>query len=276
MFRKVSLILKKNRIINIISNKSIKSRKTSEILKSKLKNKGFQVLYNYSNKAELNICIGGDGAFLRAVRKNNFPIIPFVGINTGNLGFFQEICPKEIDSFISRYLDQDYTSETISLVEARVCSENKIYTLTAVNEITIKGTESKVIHLDVYIDNNHLETFAGDGLIVSTPVGSTAYNLSTGGSVVYPSLKVLQLTPIAGINSQAYRSLLNSSIVPGNLIIKLVPTPRYKDSTLILVDGHEIYLKNINSISLTFSKKKINRIIFNKSRYWEHLKGKFL
>ncbi len=263
-------------MINIISNNDVKSRETSQILTSKLIDKGFQTFYKYNHNAELNICIGGDGAFLRAVRKNNFPKIPFVGINTGSLGFFQEICPKEIDDFIFRYLNNDYSTDTISLVEAKIFTDQKEYTLTAVNEISIKGTESKVIHLDVYIDDNHLETFAGDGLIVSTPVGSTAYNLSTGGSVVYPSLNVLQLTPIAAINSQAYRSLLNSSIIPGNLVIKLVPTLRYKNSTLILVDGDELLLKNINSIKLSFSNKIINRIIFNKSRYWEHLKGKFL
>lgn len=268
--------LNKNKIINIISNKNLKSRKTSEILVKKLKERGFNPSYKYNPNAQLNICIGGDGAFLRAIKINHFPKTPFIGLNTGNLGFFQEIHPEEIDSFITKYIKGDYSFETISLVEATVNTKDKNYKFMAVNEICIKGIESKTVHLNVYIDDNHLQTFAGDGLIISTPAGSTAYNLSTGGSVVYPTLKVLQLTPISAINSQAYRSLLNSSIIPGELIIKLIPTLRHKNSTLILVDGEEFHYKNIKSISLTLSETVITRIILNKNKYWENLKGKFL
>lgn len=270
------ITLNTNRVINIISNKNSHSRKTSDLLIEKLEIAGFSPSYQYNPKAILNICVGGDGSFLRAVRKNNFPTIPFVGVNTGNLGFFQEICPKQIDSFIDKYIKGDYLLEDTALVEAIVNTKYRKYRLTAVNEITIKGTKSKVVHLNVYIDGNHLQTFGGDGLIVSTPAGSTAYNFSTGGSVVYPTLNILQLTPISAINSQAYRSLPNSSIIPGDLVIKLKPTHRHKDSTLVLVDGEELKFKDVYDISLTLSDKKIKRIVLNKDMYWQNLKSKFL
>ena len=93
-----------NKIINIISNKNYESRKTKKNLIYKLQEKGFLTPEKYDKNAILNICIGGDGAFLRAVHRNAFPEIPFVGINTGHLGFFQELQPNEVDRFISMYL----------------------------------------------------------------------------------------------------------------------------------------------------------------------------
>lgn len=231
---------------------------------------------NYDENAILNICVGGDGAFLRAVRRYNFPTIPFIGINTGHLGFFQEILPENIDYFIERFKANDYSIEEIALVKATVSTSRRDYTLTGVNEVTVKTADSKVIHINVYIDNNHLQTFSGDGLIVSTPVGSTAYNMSSGGSVIYPTLNTLQLTPLSPINSQAYRSLPNSSVIPGNIPIRLEPTKRYKNSTLIIVDGKEYRYRNVKDITLGISHRNIKRIMLDKNMYWYNLKSKFL
>lgn len=266
----------KNNIINIISNKNIHSQDTSKLLSKKLEAAGYIPKMVYDEKAILNICVGGDGAFLRAVRRNNFPNVPFIGINTGHLGFFQEILPEDIDSFIERFKNNDYTLEEIALVKATISTSRRDYTLTGVNEVTIKTVDSKVIHINVYIDNNHLQTFSGDGLIVSTPVGSTAYNMSSGGSVIYPSLNTLQLTPLSPINSQAYRSLPNSSVVPGHIPIRLEPTKRYRNSTLIIVDGKEYKYRNIRDITLSISNRNIKRIVLDRSMYWTNLKSKFL
>ncbi len=266
----------KNRIINIISNKNYKSKKTTKFLSQKLKDKGFITPEKYSNNAELNICVGGDGAFLRAVHRNRFPSIPFVGINTGNLGFFQEILPENIDVFIDKYINKDYFMEEIFLVEGEIKTRDKSFFIYGINEIVIKQIQAKVIHLDVFIDGNHLEKFSGDGVIVSTPVGSTAYNFSSGGSIVYPSLKTLQLTPLSPISSKAYRSLPNSTIVPGDIIISIKPEFRYTNSTLVINDGMDLKYKNIQNINLKISDKILYRLNFHKDMYWNNLKSKFL
>lgn len=245
-------------------------------LKEKLSQRGFIISEKYDKNAELNICVGGDGAFLRAVHRNNFTSIPFIGINTGHLGFFQEIAPVNIDNFILKYINNEYTVEEIYLVSAEIFTRKKRYYLTAVNEVVIKGTHSKVIHLDLFIDGNHLEKFSGDGLIISTPVGSTAHNLSAGGSIVYPSLKTLQITPLAPINSKAYRSLIKSVIIPGDLTIKIKPEHYYTNSTLILNDGMEFKYDNIKHINLKISKRKIYKLVFDKDIYWNNLKDKFI
>ena len=267
---------KKDRIINIISNRNYQSRKTASLLSEKLKSKGFTIKDSYSTGAELNICIGGDGAFLRAVHRNNFPTIPYVGINTGHLGFFQEISPDDMDEFIEKYIKKDYEMEKISLVDAKICTHDKSFTLTGVNEIAIKGIKSKVVHLKVYIDENHLQNFSGDGVIISTPVGSTAYNFSSGGSIIYPSLRTLQITPLSPINSEAYRSLPNSAIIPGDIIISIKPEFKYENSILLINDGIEFRYDNITNIDLKLSDKNINRLIFHKDIYWNNLKSKFL
>lgn len=268
--------LNKQRIINIISNKNYKSKKTSELLSQKLKDKGFYVPSKYNSNAELNICVGGDGAFLRAVHRNRFPKIPFVGINTGHLGFFQEILPENIDEFIYKYIKKDYFTEEIFLVDAEIKTKSKDFFLTAVNEIVIKNLKSKVVHLDILLDGNHLERFSGDGVIISTPVGSTAYNFSSGGSIVHPSLKTLQLTPLSPISSKAFRSLPNSTVVPGDIVISVKPEFRYTNSILLICDGMEFKYTNIQSINLKMAEKILYRLNFDKDMYWNNLKSKFL
>ncbi|NLK43778.1 MAG: NAD(+)/NADH kinase [Tissierellia bacterium] len=264
------------RVINIISNFNAESKKISNILTKKLNDKGFYIPGKYSTEAELNVCIGGDGAFLRAIHRNGFPSIPFVGINTGHLGFFQEILPENIDEFIEKCINEDYSIEEISLVDGEICTKNKSFYLTAVNEIVVKGNKSKVVHLEIYIDGNHLERFSGDGVIISTPVGSTAYNFSSGGSIIYPSLKSLQLTPLSPISSKAYRSLPNSAIVPGHMVISIKPELRYENSILIINDGVEFKYSNIECINLKLSNKVIKKLNFDKNMYWNNLKSKFL
>lgn len=265
-----------NRKINIISNRNFESKKTSLKLKELLIQRGFLVSEKYSNKAELNICVGGDGSFLRAIHKNKFPKIPFVGINTGHLGFFQEIKPSEIDEFIIKYVNKSYTVEEIFLLETRVYTRDRCYYLKSVNEIVVKGIKSKVIHLNLSINGNHLENFSGDGLIISTPVGSTAYNYSSDGSIIYPTLNSMQITPLSPIISKSYRSLPNSVVVPGDLVVNIKPTSTYRNSTLVVNDGMEFKYNNISHIEFLISDRKIYKLNFNKNMYWDNLKDKFL
>ncbi len=266
----------KQRMINIISNRNYESRRVSAELKNKLEDKGFEVPSEFSHQAELTVCIGGDGAFLRAVRRNNFPQVPFIGVNTGHLGFYQEISPDHLDQFIDDYIHGRFEVLEMSLVESKVITRRKTFTLTGVNEIVVRGQRSKVIHLDIEVDGNHLEKFAGDGIIISTPHGSTGYNFSAGGSIIHPRLSALQINPISPINSRAFRSLLNTMVVPGYWNIDIIPEPRYANQTTIVIDGSEMYYREILKISSRISKRKIYRISFSQQIYWENLKNKFL
>jgi len=263
-------------VINIIHNNDFDSKKTAEILERKLKHKGFTVSEIYDYDATLNICIGGDGAFLRAVHNYCFPDTPFIGVNTGHLGFFQEISPDKLDLFIESFINNRYVVEELYLVEASICTRTSCIELVGINEIVIKGNESKVIHLNISIGNKYLERFSGDGVIVSTPIGSTAYNFSAGGSIVYPSLKILQVTPLAPINSSAYRSLTTSALVPHDMTIKINPEYRDENSILIIVDGKQHRYDNIVEINLKLSDMTINKLTLDTHSFWCNIKDKFL
>lgn len=264
------------KVINILYNDNIRSKETRELLESKLKEHGYIISDEFDYNAELNICIGGDGAFLRAVHKHGFPYIPFVGVNTGHLGFFHEVTPENINKFVESYSSGNYKLEDIYLVEALVCTRTSCIELIGVNEIVIKGIESKVIHLNISIDDNLLECFSGDGIIVSTPSGSTAYNLSAGGSIVYPTLKTLQLTPLCPINSKAYRSLQNSAIIPDGMTIKVNPEYRDENSILIVVDGKQIKYDNVVEIVFKLSDMTLRKLTFHSQNFWSKVRDRFI
>ncbi|WP_036730071.1 MULTISPECIES: NAD(+)/NADH kinase [Peptoniphilus] len=266
----------KEKIINIISNSNFESRKTSSILTDILKERGFFPTTFFNENAELTICVGGDGAFLKAAHKNNFSQIPFVGINTGHLGFYQEVSPENINEFVDSYINKNYSIEELKLIGAEVFTKNKNYILTALNEIVLKAQHSKMIHINVFINRNHVEKFSGDGMLVASPYGSTAYNYSCKGSIIHPSLDILQVTPIAPANSNAYRALSSSIIVPGSFVVSLVPEKRYMNSNLILIDGNEYFFSNLKKINLRLSNKSIKRLVFSEDTYWDNLKTKFL
>lgn len=253
--------------IIIYSNDNDLSNKTKAILSEKLLDNGFTV--NGDENPVLIICIGGDGSFLRGVRKYNFPTTPFVGINTGTLGFYQEILLTEIDKFIDDFKNKKYINSKLSVLTANIPNSNKIY---ALNEFMVKAIDPTIIHLDVYIDGNHLERFAGDGLIISTPAGSTAYNFSVGGSILYQELRGFQMAPLAPINSKAYRSLLNSVVMPETAKLTIVPDKKIQ----LVMDGITQDFHNVEEISFNIGDKYINKLVFDPEWYWLNIKDKFL
>lgn len=265
-----------NKIINIFAKDDELSRKIRIELEEKLSKHGYVTSRSFNEAAELSIVIGGDGSFLRSVHESKFTEVPFVGFNTGHLGFFQELSIDDLDKFIISYTKGDYKKESLHLIETNVNCESGSTKLLSVNEIVVKANKSKAVELDVYINSNYLERFLGDGLIVSTPVGSTAYNYSVRGSVVHPKLECLQMTPLAPINSKAFRSLQNSIIVPPNFIVRIEPKKRYEGEIILLNDGEEIIFKDVKDIEIDMNYRKIYRIVFSKNNYWNNLKDKFL
>ncbi len=265
--------------INLLPNNNHKSLSISLEIQKKFESKGYKISYDFDEDAELNICIGGDGAFLRAVHKSKFSSIPFVGINTGHLGFYQEILEPNINKFIDDYINKNYEIESLDLLEAKVTRKNKKEVLEyfSLNEFVVRSTDLSLIHLDVYIDNYHLESFAGDALLVSTPSGSTAYNFSSGGAILYRSLKGYQLTPLAPINSKAYRSLLNSVVIPSDSVLKIrTRSEDINDNSLIINDGMNLDFKDLDFVEFKIAERQIKKLSFYKDWYWLNIKDKFL
>lgn len=264
------------RIITINSNNVQKSLDTREILHKKLVEIGFEVDYEYNSDAELIISIGGDGCFLQTIRDYNIPNIPLVGINTGHLGFFPDISPKDIDDFIQSYLRKDYIVQELPLLQTKVNTNNGCCNIFGINEAVIKGDKSRAIHLKLYINNKSVQNFSGDGLIISTSAGSTAYNYAVGGSIVDTSLNVLQVAPISPINTNAYRCFTSSIICSHDSVVNVSPECEFENSTLVVVDGLEYNFKEIDNISLSISNRKIKLLRTANYEFWSRVCEKFL
>ncbi|MDR0879490.1 MAG: NAD(+)/NADH kinase [Clostridioides sp.] len=264
------------RTITINSNELEQSIETKNILKDKFIQNGFDVSDDITPDTELIVSIGGDGSFLKTARDFNFVDIPIVGINTGHLGFFAEISPHMIDEFIDIYINGDFVKEDISLLHAIIKTRDSVYTKLAVNEVVVKSDKSRVIHLALQFDDRLIQNFSGDGMLICTSTGSTAYNYSAGGSIVDTSLDVIQVTPLQPINNNAYRCFTSSIVAASDSIINISPEQTYEDSTLIVVDGIEYRFIGVEKIELSLHPKKISLIRMLDYEFWKMVAEKFL
>ncbi len=262
--------------INIIDNGMSGPKQIKKSLKQKLLTAGFSVPDKFDNNAELLICIGGDGSLLSALNEHEFPDMPVVGINAGNLGFFQELDRVDIDEFIFKYQKEDYMVQEYTPVEAEIKTEDGKRLVRGLNEIIISGAYSHAAHMNIFIGDSFVEKFIGDGIVVSTAAGSTAYNYALGGSIIDPRLNILQVTPIAPINSAAYRSFTSSILLPPNLSINIFPEfPRTKE-ILISHDGLQEKIESIIEVNVGLAPRNVRLLRFKDYDFWNTVKKKLL
>jgi NAD+ kinase len=264
------------RKINIFANSDANSMQTKEQLKTKLEKSGFQTPETFDPEAELIVCVGGDGSLLNTLDALDFPDIPIIGINTGHVGFFQELQPGELDEFLFRYKEKQYVVQRLKTVRAEFMSEGESLRVTGLNEIVIRGAHSNVTHLNIFIDDGFMEAFRGDGVLVSTPAGSTAYNYALGGSIVDPRLDLLQVTPIAPINNSAYRSFTSSVLLPPHLSVRVFPEYSKEAEILIAADGLERMYRGVKRIHIGFSPAIVQLLRFAEYDFWNKVKQKLL
>ena len=233
--------------------------------------------YNFElcdDNFDLAIALGGDGSFLKMVKFNNFNSNNYyIGINTGTLGFLQEIKPDKLEEFVSSLNNNEFKVDNIGILETKVVTndgETKYYSL---NEMVIREMDLSVFISDVFVDKAFLERFAGDGLLVSTSVGSSAYNTSFGGALVYNTLHTLQILPIAPLNSRSYRNLLNPIVLPENTFIELFPI---KKDILITFDGENKKYEDVKKIECTVKNKKLKFLRMKEYNFINIINDKFL
>ena len=266
----------KKKIITLFHNGEKLSADTSVTMKEKLTARGYEVTDTFQEDTDLIVCVGGDGAFLRAIHRCDFPNCPIVGVNTGHLGFFQDVLPSDLDEFIDQYESGEYNLQELNTVRATVTTaDGHKHNHLALNEITIKGHRSYSVHLAISIGDQPIERFSGDGLLLATSAGSTAYNYSVGGSIADPRLNLLQVTPIAPMNTTAYRSFTSSLLLPADLSLGVVPE-QPKNQIFISNDGFETSYSNVRYIEVRVSNTAVNLIRLKGYDFWSKVKDKFL
>lgn len=259
--------------VKIFANEDNNSLEIERYLKELLISNGINIV---ENNYDLAIAIGGDGSFLRMVRDTNFDNRPYyVGINSGTLGFLQEAGKDEIDKLINEIMNEKYQVDEIGIQETDINYDNKETKVYSLNEIIVRDLNLKVLRGDIFIENDLLETFNGDGILITTSLGSTAHNLSYGGSIVYTNFSTLQITPIAPINSSVYHTLTNPVIIPSNKRIIIKPQTKTKN-VMVIVDGIKKEFNNVDSIITNIKDKKIRCLRFSHYNFPQKINEKLL
>ena len=199
------------------------------------------------NKIDLLISFGGDGTLLDTVTMINDSNIPVLGINAGRLGFLANITQEDIILAVKALKNKDYKLDQRSLVQVKnkslISNESSNF---ALNEINIrKKSSSSMLKIDAFLDNEFLNSYWADGLIVSTPTGSTAYSLSCGGPIITPGSNNFVITPVSPHNLN-----LRPMVVGDNVVIRLRAESR-ESHFLLNMDSRSMSLKNNEEIFIS-------------------------
>lgn len=259
--------------VKIYNNDNEKSKEVLYKLKDILVRNNYQIV---EKDPDIVIAIGGDGAFLRMIKSEKYNRnYYYVGINVGSLGFLQEVKVKDLEYFVDCLNKNSYKINKVGVQKTIVVTKDNTSNFYSLNEIVLREKDLNTLHLKVAIKNKFLEKYVGDGLLIATSVGSTAYNLSFGGSIVSDAFHTLQITPIAPLNNNIYRNLLNPIIIPERYKIKLEPIDN-KTSLLISIDGENKIFRNIEYVETKVDNERLKFLRFSNYCFWEKVNEKFL
>lgn len=218
-------------------------------------------------ESDFLISLGGDGTLISLCRRSFAYSKPVLGIHAGQLGFLTDIKTSEIGSFMDAIFEGKYRIDTRMMLEVSLHVNGKIETFMAFNDIVL--SRSKISHMTTikaYVQGKLFNSYYGDGLIVSTPTGSTAYNISAGGPIVYPLTEALILTPICP-HSLTQRPL----VLPVDFEVSF----QSSDDSVIVVDGQETYkMSDIDCVSVKKANKGAMLIHSLNRSYFDVLKDK--
>lgn len=222
---------------------------------------------------DMFISFGGDGTMLRAVTYVKDLGIPIVGVNTGRLGFLSTFKKEDVRKIVTEFVAGHYKIEERSLVEVGLNSDlDEFGNINfALNEITVSRKDTtSMITVETYLNDEYLTSYWADGLIVSTPTGSTGYSLSCGGPVIAPTAKSLVLTPIAPHNLNA-RPL----VISDDTYIRLKVSGR-EENHLVSLDSRIASIPNGKEIIIKKSDFTIKMIEYNSESFFKTLRNKLL
>ena len=222
-------------------------------------------------KADLIISLGGDGTLLNIAPLVERPEVPILGVNLGALGFITEVAVDELEPVLNKTLSGDYEVEKRMTLEVRVLGKNgRAHKFRVLNDVVIaKGARSRIIDLETYVGKDYLCTYRADGLIISTPTGSTAYSLAAAGPILEPTLGAIVLAPICP-HTLTHRPI----VVPSNAVIR-VTLRSFGDTVILIPDGQQgIRLNNGDRVEARDYGLPVSLIKLPSRSYYEILREK--
>jgi NAD+ kinase len=260
---KIAGFLKPRRVNLRIADKNQADFYSEESLESQLS--------SWEKKLNLIIVVGGDGTILRVARDLACWNVPILGINLGHKGFLAEIEVEQMERFLQYVVTEQYDYQERMMLEAELMrGEEKLGYYLALNDIVVsRGPFSRIIKVEARINEDFMESYSGDGIIIATPTGSTGYSLSAGGPIANPTMELFVVTPICP------HSLYNRSvIVNGNDTIKLRVDSR-QVQVVLTVDGQVRFaLEDEDQVIVRRSQQKVKLVCFHDYSFYRMLHQK--
>lgn len=261
-------------------NFNVRSRgdHTSNVLTQQVKTylEEFGLSYD-EEEPEIVISIGGDGTLLEAFHQYSHRLddTSFVGVHTGHLGFYADWQPDELEKLVIHIAKTPFKVVEYPLLEVLIRHTNEMEAerYLALNECTVKSMEGSLV-MDVEIKGEHFETFRGDGLCLSTPSGSTAYNKALDGAILHPSLASIQMAEMASINNRVYRTIGSPIVLPEHHTCLL--KPRNDVDFQLTIDHLTLVQKKVKSIQVRVADEKVRFARFRPFPFWKRVKESFI
>ncbi len=258
-----------NKILNMVIKK----------IKEKFNLKNIEVFNSFDieqqNLADIDLLIvlGGDGTLLGIARSLNESFnSPILGINIGNLGFLSSVDISDIDIALEKLKAGKYKLVDRMMLNCKVASAENKEELKALNDVVLaRGTLSRMVKFTIFVDGKIYSTFKGDGLIIATPTGSTAYSFSAGGPFIYPDLELITITPIC-----PHTKSMQTIVLKGDSVIE-VYADHEEEKIYLTVDGQKaIKINHETSVKLSKNRKSVKLLVFDDYDYFKVLRSKIL
>lgn len=230
---------------------------------------------------QIVVSIGGDGTMLHAFHSfiDRIPSIAFVGVHTGHLGFYADWKADEIPeliNMISGHTEPHVLNPRIvkyPLIDLQIRKKSGTVSHICLNEFTLKGVDGTVV-AQVDLNNQMFEMFRGDGICISTPSGSTAYNKSLGGAMIHPSIEALQISEIASINNRIFRTIGSPLVLPSHHHCDIYS--RKEQNLMLTVDHVNMPIDDLISVRCQVAEQKISFVRYRPFPFWTRVRNAFL
>lgn len=219
------------------------------------------------SRTKLVICLGGDGNYIGACRKFWEYGAYLFGVHTGRLGFLTDVVIDECAVFLTELKNGKFYLQQPKFLQAKLIKGQNFISKLAFNDITLMREKiNSITQIDAFLDGKYFNSYIGDGLIISSPMGSTAYNMSAGGAIMHPQCEIYAITPVCS-HALTQRPL----ILPSNFEVEF----RSNDDVVVLMDGQDyVGLKDYDSLKVGISQTSINLIRRMGHDYFDVLRQK--